>query len=311
MRNSLKLLPVLLLGSVLGGCSMAGTGDFFADQHSQTWSQSGQFGAVNCAAPAIAPQQQVFQQPQAIAPACGQGNFIQPNFAPNVAQAPVVQPNAIQPGFVQPGFAQPGFVQPGFAQPGFGQPTFVQPGQFQGAFVPPAVGGNSFGLRGPKRASNSYAYGTLGGVAYELGEDLYGVQGRLGYQFNRFLGAEVEGSIGVVDDTDPLTLAGGAIVDQEIDIDTSIAGFGVLRYPLFGRLSGLSRIGYHSTEVDLELTDAAGVSADTSFNTDGLAFGTGLEYALDPKTAIRVDYTVYDFDGPDADALSVAVSRKF
>jgi len=163
---------------------------------------------------------------------------------------------------------------------------------------------------GVSKVSNSYAYGTLGGIAYDVGEDIYGIQGRLGYQFNRFLGAEVEGSFGVIDDTDDFVL-GGMPFDQEIGIDTSIAGFGVIRYPLIGRLSGLSRVGYHSTEVDVELTDATGAEAETSFNTDGIAYGTGLEYALNPKTSVRVDYTIYDFDGPDAESLSLAVSRKF
>jgi len=290
MRNSIKLLPVLLLGSVLGGCSMAGTGDYFADHHGQNQflSQSGHFDQSSCWQPEVISQPQAIAQPAHTA--CGQGNFIQPNFVPNFAQQNV---------------------QPNFAQAPIGQPAFVQPGFGQAAFVPPSVGVNGFGLRGPRKVDNSYAYGTLGGVNYELGEDIYGIQGRLGYQFNRFLGAEVEGSFGVVDDTDPLTLAGGAIVDQELEIDTSIAGFGVIRYPLFGRLSGLSRIGYHSTDVGVELTDAAGVEVEDNFNTDGFAYGTGLEYAFDPRTSVRVDYTVYDFDGPDADTLSVAVSRKF
>ena len=186
----------------------------------------------------------------------------------------------------------------------------MQPNFAQGAYVPPTFGVNQQGLRGVSKVSNSYAYGTLGGIAYDVGEDIYGVQGRLGYQFNRFFGAEVEGSFGVVDDTDDLVL-GGVPFDQEVDIDTSIAGFGVIRYPLIGRLSGLSRVGYHSTDVNVELTDAAGVESDFDFNTDGIAYGTGLEYAFDPKTSVRVDYTVYDFDGPDADSLSLAVSRKF
>jgi len=307
MRNSIKLLPVLLLGSALGGCSMAGTGDFFADQYGQT----GQYGDASCWQPGVVSQPQVIAQPAQTG--CGQANFIQPNFVPNVGQPVAAQPNFAQPAFAaaQPNFAQPNFAQPTFVQPGFVQQGFVQPGFAQNAYVPPAFGGAVNGLRGPNKVSNSYAYGTLGGIAYELGEDLYGIQGRLGYQVNRFFGAEVEGSFGVIDDTDPLTLAGGAIVDQEIDIDTSIAGFGVIRYPLFGRLSGLSRVGYHSTEVGLELTDAAGNEIETDFNTDGIAFGTGLEFAVDPNTALRVDYTVYDFDGPDADSLSVAVSRKF
>lgn len=330
MRNSVKLLPVLLLGSVLGGCSMAGTGDFFVDEYagSQSWGQTGHATQSSCWQPQVVTQPQVLAQPAQTN--CGQANVIQPNFVPNFAhtvpQAPIAQPNFAQPNFVQPNFAQPSFAQPNFAQPNFAQapiaqapiaqptfvqPGFVQPGNFQGAFVPPTVGVNANGLRGQSIASDNYFYGTLGGINYDLGEDIYGIQGRLGYQFNRFLGAEVEGSFGVVDDTDELTLAGGAIVDQEIDIDTSIAGFGVVRYPLFGRLSGLSRVGYHRTNVGIEFTDAAGVEVEDDFNTDGLAFGTGVEYAFDPQTSVRLDYTRYDFDGPNADSLALAIARKF
>lgn len=290
MRNSVKLLPVLLLGSALGGCSMAGTGDYFADEYGQTntWG-NGQYNAASCWQPEVAPQPNVIAQPAQNA--CGQSNFIQPNFVPN--------------------FAQPVAPQPTYVQPPVAQPNYVYPGQTQGAYVPPTFGAHPHGLRGRNRGAKGHFYGTLGGVNYDLGEDIYGVQGRLGYQFNRFLGAEAEGSFGVVDDTDPLTLVGGAIVDQTVNVDTSLAGFGVVRYPLFGRLSGLSRVGYHSSEVEVELTDAAGVQVQQDFNTDGFAYGTGLEYALDPKTALRVDYTVYDFDGPDAESLSLAVSRKF
>jgi len=294
MRNSVKLLPVLLLGSVLGGCSMAGTGDFFADEYgqAQAWGHSSQSGQSSCWQPQVVSQPQAVAQPAQTA--CGQSNYIQPNFVPNYTQPTVAQPRYVQPNLAQAPVAQPTFVQPTYVQPNIAQPTYVQPTYGQAAYIPPSFGVNQHGLRGPKRASNSYAYGTLGGVNYDLGEDIYGIQGRLGYQFNRFLGAEVEGSIGVVDDTDLLTVAGGATFDQEVEIDTSIAGFGVIRYPLFGRLSGLSRVGYHSTDVGIELTDAAGVETETDFNTDGFAYGTGLEYAFDPKTSVRVDYTIYD-----------------
>jgi opacity protein-like surface antigen len=42
-----------------------------------------------------------------------------------------------------------------------------------------------------------------------------------------------------------------------------------------------------------------------------LAYGLGVEYALNPQTSVRADYTRYDFDGPEADALSLAIARKF
>jgi len=307
MRNSMKLLPALLLGSVLGGCSMAGTGDYFADEYGNqhSWGQTGQYDQSNCWQPEVQSHQQVVAQPAQTA--CGQGNYIQPNFVPNFAHTTVAQPTYTQPTYAQPTYAQPNYAQ----APTYVQPTYVQPNYGQAAYIPPSVGVNRSGLRGPRQVSDNYFYGTLGGVNYDLGEDIYGLQGRVGYQFNRFLGAEAEGSFGVVDDTDPLTVAGGAIVDQEVNVDSSVAAFGVVRYPLFGKLSGLSRAGYHHTNLSVNLTDAAGVETGTDFNTDGFAYGTGLEYAFDPKTSVRADYTRYDFDGPDAESLSLAVARKF
>lgn len=33
MRTVVKYFPALLLGSIIGGCSMAGTGDYIADEY--------------------------------------------------------------------------------------------------------------------------------------------------------------------------------------------------------------------------------------------------------------------------------------
>lgn len=301
MRITVKLIPALLLGSTLSACSMAGTGDFFADEYGQTHNH---YNNTSCWQPEVVSQPHIIAQPAQNR--CGQTNYIQPNFVPNYGQ-----PVAPQPTYVQRPLVQAPVLQAPVVQAPIAPPTYVYPGQVHGAYVPPTYGAHPHGLRGRKNRSKGHFYGTLGGVNYELGEDIYGVQGRLGYQLNSFLGAEAEGSFGTIDDTDPLTLTGGAIVDQKVNIDTSLAGFGVVRYPLFGKLSGLSRVGYHTSEVDVEVTDAAGTSVQQDFTTDGFAYGTGLEYAFSPKTALRVDYTIYDFDGPDAEAVSVALSRKF
>jgi len=223
MRNTIKLGTALLLGATLTGCSMAGTGDFFADDYAQLQKQ---------------------QMPQYHGSA---------QAASGVSCYPVSHVQYTQP---------------------------------------------------------SCGIGTLGGVAYEAGEGLYGAQARLGYQFNRYLGVETEGSLGFSDTTKE-TVVAGTPLDVTLGVENTIAGFGVLRYPLAGKISGYSRLGYHRSELDQSFEDAAGGIVDTSFSTDGIAYGSGLEYAVSPKTALRLDYTVYDYDGPDADAISLAVSRKF
>ena len=71
MRHTTKLLPVLLLGSVLGGCSMAGTGDYFADDYSkmQQTQMPHYWGASPSACETQQPQQ-VAQQQYGQQPAC-------------------------------------------------------------------------------------------------------------------------------------------------------------------------------------------------------------------------------------------------
>ena len=322
MHYTTKLLPVLIMGTALSGCSML-DGDNYGNQFGNFASQSQNqlySGGQSCGP--------VYQQPRAVYQQAAPVRPVQQSCNPVVPAPQAVAQNFQNSGYTTQGY--PGqtapvqtlpaqrFQAPAYQGQGFQGQTFPAQnyaGGFNqnfgaGAYVPPAFGAVPGGLRGRNRISDSYAYGTLGAVLYDVDSDLFGAQARAGYQFNKFFGVEAEGSFGVSSDSDDLLL-NGAVIDQEIEVETSLAGFGVLRYPLFGRLSGLSRIGYHTSDVEQELTDAAGVEVETDFNTDGFAYGTGLEYAVSPRTAIRLDYTVYDFDGPDADAVSLAVSRKF
>lgn len=182
--------------------------------------------------------------------------------------------------------------------------------QQHGNYVPSKYGAAPRGLRGGPVPFKAHTYATVGAVNYEAGEDLYGVQGRFGYQLNKYFGAEVEGSLGVSKDSSDVVV-GATTLEQTVSIENSIAGFGVLRYPLFGKVSGYSRVGYHQTELDEKIASDTAVLLDREYSTNGLAYGSGLEYAVSPRTAVRLDYTVYDFDGPDSDAVSLAVSRKF
>ena len=309
MGNSAKLLPIFILGSAIGGCSMAGSGDYFADDYAylQQTQMPHYYGGVqnDCAAsyttaPAYVPAPSYRPAPQN---PCGAQALI-----PNVP----TYGNSIQGQYAQGqyGQGQYGQGQNGCDIQGPCAPQYYGGPYGHGAYVPPSYGSNPNGLRGKFNGFKPHAYGNLGVVNYEVGEELYGAQARLGYQFNRFLGAEVEGSLGLSDETQN-EIIGGIPVDQTFGVKNSAAAFGVLRVPLFGKLSGYGRAGYHRSEVDQTLAFDPAMPEDRNFSVDGIAYGSGLEYEISPRTSLRLDYTNYDFDGPDADSVSLAISRKF
>ena len=163
--------------------------------------------------------------------------------------------------------------------------------------------GDGYGYSAP---SQGYAYGTLGAVMYDFEDEKFGVQGRLGYQFNPNLGAELEGSVGVVDETEDL----GGGDELKTGVDYSAAGFGIVRAPLSGRLTALGRFGYHKTQLSSETT-IGGVTTEATTEEDGLAYGVGAEFALSPRSAFRADYTAYEVTGGTLDSVSLAYLRRF
>lgn len=155
-------------------------------------------------------------------------------------------------------------------------------------------------------APAGYAYGTLGAVMYDFKDEKFGVQGRLGYQFNSFLGAELEGSVGVVDETEDL--GGGDTL--KTGIDYSAGAFGTIRAPLSDRLSAVGRLGYHKTWLSSETT-VGGITTEADSEEDGLAYGAGAEFSLSPSSAIRADYTAYEVPNGTLDSVSLAYLRRF
>lgn len=293
MRLTTKLLPVLLLGSALGGCSMAGTGDYFADEYAPMqqaamphyWGETGGCQPSACEVAYPSAPQQVATYPYGHHAAV-QSPCSAPAIAPNPCGVPSQQAygQAVQTYQGHPGYN--GYSQYGHA------PAYVN-----------SYNGSHKGLR------QAYTYGSLGAVMYDVDTELFGVQGRLGWQSKSFFGAEVEGSFGLTDD-DATVVVGGVPLTAETGVDTQIAGFGVARFPVSDRLNVLGRVGYHKTDFSGEVTDGVTV-ADLDFSTDGIAYGAGVEYALGLRTSVRADYTRYDLDGAEADAVSLAIARKF
>ena len=101
---------------------------------------------------------------------------------------------------------------------------------------------SGLGLRGGYGAPRGHMYGSIGAVLYDLDESQVGVQARLGYQTAGALAAEVEGSLGLVDDE----TVNGAITTN-VGTDYSVGAFGKATFPLWHRVNGYGRFGYHGT----------------------------------------------------------------
>jgi hypothetical protein len=149
-------------------------------------------------------------------------------------------------------------------------------------------------------------YGTFGYAgANQSGVDLGAIQGRIGYRFNNWLGAEGEVSGGVKDDRK--SIAPG--VDAKFKLDHQEALYGVGLVPLSPQFDLIGRVGYGHSRVSAKADGISVADAADSWN-----FGAGAQYYFDGKNGVRADYTREEFqrtDGGHADVWSVAYSRRF
>lgn len=149
-------------------------------------------------------------------------------------------------------------------------------------------------------------YGTLGYASTNYSDFNVGsIQGRLGYRFNNWLGAEGELAGGVKDDK--RDIAPGVSAKGKLTHQEAIYAVGFL--PVSPQFDLLGRVGYGHTKAKVE---AAGLSASDS--TDSWNYGAGVQYHIDGKNGIRADYTHESFqrsDGGHANVWSVAYSRRF
>lgn len=159
------------------------------------------------------------------------------------------------------------------------------------------------GFSGQAMAQDSGVYVNLGVDAVEF--DSYNVNAKLGYNLNDYFGAEGQVAFGISDDT---------VDGVDVGVDTSFAGFGVVRYPLTEKAEIFARAGYHSTDVSV---GADGVSVDV--DTDGFAIGAGGQFFFTENDGVRLEYTYYDLNVDDdlssesdsADVFTLSYVRKF
>jgi len=155
-----------------------------------------------------------------------------------------------------------------------------------------------YGYPRPKKTSGAYV--GIGGIAYDVGDNFYGIQGRFGYNFNPNFALEGEASIGVKGESETLEGIDGGIpftLTVKGDVDYSTGIFAVSRLPVGKNLSLHARAGYHLSQISAEIELAElGVSVSESASTTvgGPAFGAGVEIATGARNALRLDYTRYE-----------------
>ncbi|WP_298916786.1 outer membrane beta-barrel protein [uncultured Algimonas sp.] len=274
----MRLLAYGISVLALGGCSYGGVG--FGQSQSGWQGPAAPLGAV-----------------------CG--------YDPCAAPAPLPVVYAPPPPPVAPVPASPCHVDPcaaTYAVAPYGGP---QPLKHHTHIRPAYPGG--YGLRGGFAPQPAYAYGTLGAVYYDPDQPYAGLQGRIGYQSASFFGAEVEGSVGVIGDSDRFATINGSAVPGEIEdaVDHSIAAFATGRVPLGQGVSAHARLGYHNTKTSRDFEFDNGDRFETSDTRVGVAYGAGLQYDLTPLDGVRFDYTRYEGGDNGLDSLSLAYLRRF
>ena len=149
------------------------------------------------------------------------------------------------------------------------------------------------------------------------------LNGRLGYRFNKFIAAEVEGGFGLGGDTvsQSVPFDTGVVgtvdvdVDANLDINTYGAGFIRAILPVSDQIDLFVRGGYGiaGAELDVDITAATAAfgSVSTSDSFDGFAFGGGGEYHINDKHGVRLDFSAINGDEIDALFFSAAYSYKF
>ena len=142
--------------------------------------------------------------------------------------------------------------------------------------------------QGPSSVSGSIG---VTHVDVNNGPSFEAVTGRVGAKFVKYVGAEVEGSIG---------FDGGKVDGEKVDLKSDLAVYLDTFLPITDNVSLVGRVGYGSTKVS---------GTDDSF--EGVRYGAGIEAFFDDANGVRIDYTRLDNDNINGDAYTIAYVRKF
>ncbi|RZJ28799.1 MAG: porin family protein [Brevundimonas sp.] len=150
------------------------------------------------------------------------------------------------------------------------------------------------------RVTGSIGYTQLDGDDGDLGA----ITGRVGYNFNRYVGVEGEASVGVKDQD--ITFGG---LEGKLEHQYDVAGYVVGTVPINNNFELFGRVGYGTTEVKAEIA-----GFDATEDGDSLNYGVGANYFFDGRNGIRADWTRRDFqedNGGELDTYGVSFVRRF
>lgn len=160
----------------------------------------------------------------------------------------------------------------------------------------------------------------------DIGDNTNALMGRVGYQFTPNWSVEGEGTFGIddgefdyegdeddfdFDENEDGDLNDALNAQGELGLDYQAAVFGRYTYPVSDRFDVFARAGYSYVEIDSTLTLIDDSEVQVGGSESGPAFGAGAAFDITESSAIRAEYTRYDYDDANADAGTVSYEYKF
>ena len=155
-----------------------------------------------------------------------------------------------------------------------------------------------------KSEEDSGVYAVIGGTLYTT--EHYGIEGKVGYDFNKYFGVEAQGSFGLNTDSDRLSDSPTSATARQ-KVDYSIGAFGVARLPLTEKLDIFARAGLHNTQSSGEINNFNMTNLDQTETS--YAVGGGAQFDFNQKNGVRAEYTY--LGGFDGGTVSLGYVRKF
>lgn len=166
-----------------------------------------------------------------------------------------------------------------------------------------AVAASAVALPAAAQTMSKPEFSVSGGYArYVDGSDEWdghSVTGRATARFNRYFGVEADLAVGI---------GSSEILGVDVSMNHNIAGYAVAYLPLSDNADLFARVGYGTTEFDLEF---GGTTVTDNF--DGATMGIGGQYFFDANNGVRMDVTRHEYDELDGGLDSVAFTyvRRF
>ena len=177
----------------------------------------------------------------------------------------------------------------------------------------------------------------------DQGDSTNALTARAGYQFTPVFSAEIDGTFGIDDggfdlDGDEIDLSDlddfDDVADRDniaqalanggdIGLDYLVGVYGRVGFPVNEQFTVSGRAGYAIAEIDVTNTlttvtdNPDGTRTTTSVSQafggsdDGFAFGASARYNFTGASAIRADYTRYNFGEANADAITLTYQHTF